>query len=292
MANSYKTKMNKAFINLKHYPQNPPLKYLGLVKPWLQKGQAMVEFFSVMLVLIPLFWAIFTLGKFLDFDNAGRQATRYVNWEQTVGKTIANINNNNEVRERFLQSPLGGLDANILNQPLINPLWSMPALNRPNGDYFIVDPNRPTAINRNIIPALGLTTGAGVPGNQANNIQSVSVNIPLDALPWELSKYPDNAVIANAPNTMRYQAALLSNTSAPNTEQNIRFQLPAAQTQQSGDLIVLEPTLSLFVGFGLILDFFNLPLSSSYPYAEVWDYDPLTFFSTTPNSAILPNSRL
>lgn len=282
--------MNIIFISQKQYSKNRPQTYLGASKPWRQAGQAMVEFFSVMLVLIPLFWAVFTLGKFLDFDNAGRQAARYVNWEQTVGRTIANITANDEVRQRFLQSPLGGLDPDILNQPLLNPLWSMPALSRPPSDaYFIVDPNQPVVINRNTIVAPGLTSVAGIPGNENTIIQSINVNIPLDTLPWELSQYPDKPVVANAPNIISYQAALLSNTFTPNSEKDIRLQLPAAKTMGSLDTAGAETVLALFDATGILVNFFGI---RSYPYAEVWDHNFLTFFDTTANSAILPDSRL
>lgn len=282
--------MNIIFISQKQYSKNRPQTYWGASKHWMQTGQAMVEFFSVMLVLIPLFWAIFTLGKFLDFDNAGRQAARYVNWEQTVGRTTANIAANDEVRQRFLQSPLGGLDPNILNQPLINPLWSMPALGRdPNDAYFIVDPNLPVEINRNTIVAPGLTSGAGIAGNENTIIQSINVNIPLDTLPWELSQYPDNPVVANAPNVISYQAALLSNTFTPNSEKDIRPQLPAALTMGSLDTAGAEIVLAIFDVTGLVINFLGI---RSYPYAEVWDHNFLTFFDTTANSAILPDSSL
>lgn len=259
-----------------------------------QGGQALAEVLIAMLALIPLYWAITTLGKFLDFDHAGRQATRYVNWEQTVGKPIADIVNNQEVMNRFLRAPLGGLDPNIINQPLLNPLWQTPALNRPNGDYYLVDPNVGIVINVNNIAAAPLTN---VPNNLApyganTAIQAITLSIPLDTMPWELSAYPP--ATAQSPQVMQYNAALLSDSFIPTTEADVANNMPAAQTFSALELGSREPAIAVMQGIWAVVTWLigvnNLP--SSYPYAEVWDINAANFFSVTPNSAILPPTGL
>lgn len=258
-----------------------------------QQGQAMAEFFVAMLALIPLFWAVITLGKFLDFENAGRQATRYVNWEQTVNKSIADIVNNNEISNRFLRAPLGGFDASTLNsQPIVNPLWSVPAFTRPDGAYYIVNPNAAVTINRRNIAADPLTTAPASSYSLNTQVRRVTVNIPLDSLPWNFSQYPNNAALtadSSTPQVMQYAAAILPNTFIPDSEESIKAGMPSGQTQKDLDLAAATPLLAIFDGIGVVVNFFGL---STYPYAEVWDYEWLTFFDTTPDSAVLPDSRL
>lgn len=257
-----------------------------------QGGQALAEVLIAMLALIPLYWAITTLGKFLDFDHAGRQATRYVNWEQTVGKPMADILNNQEVMNRFLRAPLGGLDPNIINQPLLNPLWQTPALNRPNGDYYLVDPNVGIGINVNNIQAAPLTN---VPNNLfpygANTaIQAITLSIPLDTMPWELSAYPP--ATAQSPQVMQYNAALLSDSFIPTTEADVANNMPAAQTVSALQLGAQEPAIAFMQGIWAIAKFFGLNPSSTYPYSEIWDNNTVDFFRVTPNSAVLPATGL
>ena len=272
------------------------MQKFGNINNLKQGGQALAEVLIAMLALIPLYWAITTLGKFLDFDHAGRQATRYVNWEQTVGKPMADIVNNQEVMNRFLRAPLGGLDPNIINQPLLNPLWQTPALNRPNGDYYLVDPNVGIVINVNNIAAAPLTN---VPNNLApydanTAIQAITLSIPLDTMPWELSAYPP--ATAQSPQVMQYNAALLSDSFIPTTEAGVANNMPAAQTFSALELAAREPPITgmqtMWFGFRIaaLLPFINLP--SSYPYAEIWDNNEVDFFRVTPNSAILPATGL
>ena len=49
-----------------------------------QHGQAMVEFVIAMLVLLPIFFMIPILGKYLDIKMATISAARYEAWERTV----------------------------------------------------------------------------------------------------------------------------------------------------------------------------------------------------------------
>lgn len=257
-----------------------------------QKGQAIVELFVAMLVMIPLFWAIISLGKFLDFDNAGRQAIRYVNWEQTVDKSVATIASNNEIQDRFLRSPLGGLDPLILNQPPVNPLWNLPALTQSGGNHFIVDTTKPIQLTRTDVVAQPLTSNVNTLGRYDNNtvISAVMMEIPLQPLPFAVSSYPGVAVVSS-PNVMRYSEALLSGTFMPDSEQDIRGHMPLAHSMGIQDVIWAEVAVAqLQATWGIYNAFFgglggNL---SSYPYAELWDHNDLDFFDTLPNSAVLP----
>ena len=260
-----------------------------------QKGQAMVEFFAAMLVLIPLFWAIITMGKFFDFENSGRQAARYINWEQTVyqGNAVFNANVNGQTtRDRFLRDPLGGVDPNI-NQAVVNPLWSMPALIRPNGEYYIIDPNAAVPIARNTLFAMPLVSPAA-PASRFNGntlIRRITLSIPFDDLPWAMSNYPENDFTADNANRLvriRYAAAMLPDTFISNTEDDIFGNMPVAQTSTPLNLATNEPVLGVINIIGNIVS----PVLSSYPFAEIVDYPFLTFFNTNTDSAVLPPSRL
>lgn len=257
-----------------------------------QEGQALVEFFAAMLVMIPLFWALISLGKFLDFDNAGRQAIRYANWEQIVDKSIATIANNNEIQDRFLRSPLGGLDPLILNQPDVNPLWNLPALTQSGVNHSIVDTTRPIQLQQTDVVALPLTSNVNNLGRFDNNtvIRAVTMKIPLQSLPFAVSNYPDVAGVSS-PSVMRYSEALLSDTFMPDSEQDIRGQMPLAHSMGIANVSAAEVAVAqLQAVWGIYNTIFgglggNL---SSYPYAELWDHNRFDFFETLPNSAVFP----
>jgi len=257
-----------------------------------QKGQSLVEFFAAMLVMIPLFWAIISLGKFLDFDNAGRQAIRYANWEQIVDKSIATIANNNEIQDRFLRSPLGGLDPLILNQPDVNPLWDLPALKQSGVNHSIVDTTKALQLTQTDIVAMPLTSNVNNLGRYDNNtvIRAVTMEIPLQPLPFAVSNYAGIAGVTS-PSVMRYSEALLSDTFMPDSEQDIRGQMPLAHSMSIANVAAAEVAvgeLQLVWGvYNALLGSLGINLSS-YPYAELWDHNGLDFFDTLPNSAVLP----
>lgn len=256
-----------------------------------QEGQALVEFFAAMLVMIPLFWAIISLGKFLDFDNAGRQAIRYANWEQIVDKSIATIANNNEIQDRFLRSPLGGLDPLILNQPDVNPLWDLPALRQSGVNHSIVDTTKALQLTQTDIVALPLTSNVNNLGRYDNNtvIRAVTMEIPLQPLPFAVSNYPELAGVSS-PTMMRYSEALLSDNFMPDSEQDIRGQMPPAHSMglDFAEAEVAVTSLQIaWAAYNTWLGSLGINLSS-YPYAELWDHNDLDFFDTLPNSAVLP----
>jgi hypothetical protein len=265
------------------------MKTKNALSQGVQQGQALVEFFAAMLVMIPLFWALISLGKLLDFDNAGRQAIRYVNWEQTLDKSIATIANNNEIQDRFLRSPLGGLDPLILNQPPVNPLWNLPALKQTGVNHSIVDTTRPIQLQQTDVVALPLTSNVNNLGRFDNNtvIRAVTMEIPLQSLPFSVSNYPAVAgVSVSSPNVMRYREALLSDTFMPDSEQDIGGKLPA-HTMGMNEFVNAEEAVARlqFAWYGFNFFGFNL---SSYPYAELWGHNELDFIDTLPNSAVLP----
>lgn len=290
---------SKKITNMKFSGKRAAGVYLGqpaLKK--LQSGQSIVEFFAAMLVLIPLFWGIITLGKLFDFDNASRQALRYLNWEQTA-YTPANYDPasaNIQVRDLFFRAQLGGFDSNITNQPEVNPLWSMPALTRPAGSYYIISPDDPIQVTTRTMNADPLVSDASPASqhNQATRIQSVSLNIPLDSMPWELSNYPENEAIrqtSTQQQVAQYTAAILPDTFIPASEEDMRDLMPNAQTISEADLaLATQPVFTVIVAVGAAFNWLGVPFS--YPFAEVWDYPWQSFFDTHPDSAVIPPSRL
>ena len=268
------------------------------LKKW-QSGQSIVEFFAAMLVLIPLFWAIITLGKLFDFDNASMQAVRYINWEQTAYQPDSLNTDGNKVRDLFFRAQLGGFDSNISSQPDVNPLWSLPALTRPAGKYYIIDPDDPIQVNTRTLDALPLVSNASPASqyNQPTRVKSVSLSIPLDQMPWELSNYPENKALKDT-NTQQlvaqYTAAILPDTFIPESEEDMTGMMPYAQTTSQADLaLATQPVFTVIVAVGVLLtDVLGGLVPSSYPFAEVWDYPWRTFFETHPDSAVIPPSRL
>jgi len=90
-----------------------------------QRGQALSETLIVLssagvalALLVPALAAIF------DMQNAAHQASRYVAWERTVGRSDAvnGIDMVNEVRDRFYRNPLGGMSG--LGVAPNNQLWN------------------------------------------------------------------------------------------------------------------------------------------------------------------------
>lgn len=78
------------------------------------RGQAMIEFLISLIALVPLFFAIAMLGKYLDIKSATIQGARYAAWERTVwfGDSNSGRSNQkddakvqNEMRERIFSAP-------------------------------------------------------------------------------------------------------------------------------------------------------------------------------------------
>lgn len=102
-----------------------------------QAGQALTEFLISLLALVPLFFAIAMLGKYLDIKSTVIQGARYAAWERTVwyGDSNSSRTNSkdaatvrNEIRERLfsaVDTPLladdGVTRTNLRAQ--VNKLW-------------------------------------------------------------------------------------------------------------------------------------------------------------------------
>jgi hypothetical protein len=98
-----------------------------------QRGQAMTEFVAAMAVFLPLFFAIYYVGKFADIKHQAIQASRYAAFERALDPNSTQAGASllqEETRARFF--PDGGLNngklardtSGLTTQANLNPLWT------------------------------------------------------------------------------------------------------------------------------------------------------------------------
>lgn len=98
-----------------------------------QRGQAMVEFVAAMAVFLPLFFAIYYVGKFADIKHQAIQASRYAAFERALDPNSSQEGAGllqEETRARFF--PDGGLNngklardtSGLTTDANLNPLWT------------------------------------------------------------------------------------------------------------------------------------------------------------------------
>lgn len=168
-----------------------------------QRGQSLVEFTVLALVLVPAFIALPLLGKYLDLAHATELAARYLVFESTVANPdlppAGDEQRAAEVRRRFFSradAPIKSGDAAGDFSAHRNPLWS-DHHGRPLLQTFAADVSVDSQLRTRPAPASALLAGsAGFDLPQHNELstrvvvrpRNIAGFVPLDEIGLEIAR--------------------------------------------------------------------------------------------------------
>lgn len=155
-----------------------------------QSGSAMVEFFVLLLAMVPVLFMIPTIGKMIDLKQTTHQASRYIAWQNA--KSPSNISSGELVNRFYTDpgSPITTLGGNETDNPSSNPGGT--AENPLWGQQRSHDPSRVAARldtvsyrnNDGSLPELsrGISRGIERTASVLNFLGNVDWDLPSDAV--------------------------------------------------------------------------------------------------------------
>jgi len=231
------------------------------------KGSALVETTVLMVVMLPLIFALSMVGKLIDLKQTTEQASRYTSWESTVGAERSGSLSNESVRERFFSDA----ETPIYSQAqhaAVNAMWgdsnesmgqfqsaSTVVLDQSSIDVHISDNAVPQTAAMKIGEAAARSGEIleDVSGNSwalsADGPSSITVSAQIESSSWlpaSLSECTDG----NSNVCLSSRAVILGDSWSASddsqAEQRVRSLMPATVLEPVGNAVSIVGNLPMF----------------------------------------------
>ena len=231
------------------------------------KGNALVETTILMVVMLPVIFAIVMIGNLIDLKQTVVQASRYTSWESAVAAESDVAVSTSRVRERFFSTS----DAPLFSEAqraTDNALWG--ESDQPSGDLqaaseVVLDQSAiDVIVTENVAtPTVAMNIGVaagrsgeildGVSGNSwglsTSGPSSVSVGVKIKSTAWlpgDTSSCPEGESHV----CLSARAVILSDgwSSSDDTQarRRVRSLMPASVLEPLGDAVSVVGNLPLF----------------------------------------------
>lgn len=232
-----------------------------------ERGNALVETAALMLVMLPVVFAMALMGNLIDLKQTTEQAARYVAWESTVETESSESISVPLVNNRFYESADNPIQSLAIPQS-VNSLWG----NQTNdpvamSSTFKLEVNSDSLnVNSgqyNSVPSPAMRVGQaigqsgkllqGISGNSwgltANGVSSSSVGVVIEDTEW-IPKTGNDCFDSAHLTCLSSRSAILNDSwSASGDEQaaqRIRSLMPATVLQPLGRAVSVVGKLPLF----------------------------------------------
>jgi hypothetical protein len=231
------------------------------------KGNALVETTVLMVVMLPLIFALAFVGDLVDLNQTMEQAARYSSWESTVAAQADSSSSTAAVQERFFTASDQAI-ASELQSSSVNALWgrSDSAMGDMQSESAVVlDPaSISVALNENVTqPTLAMKIGQaaarsgeildGIRGNSwglsASGPSSVTVEAKIGASAW-LPSSDSECSESGTYVCLNSRAVILDDSWSASGDsqaaQRVRSLMPASVLEPIGNAVSVVGNLPLF----------------------------------------------